>query len=86
MHFVYNTKGVCARSIDIEIDENDIVKSVRFNGGCNGNTQGIAVLVSGMSVQDVINKLSSIRCNGKASSCPDQLAAALKEYKTKAGD
>lgn len=78
MKFTYKTKGVCSRYIDIEI-ENDVVKSVRFEGGCNGNTQGIAKLVEGMRVDDVIERLSSIRCGFRNTSCPDQLATALKE-------
>jgi uncharacterized protein (TIGR03905 family) len=75
---VYKTKGVCARSIEFEI-ENDTVKSVKFNGGCNGNTQGIASLVKGMKVDDVITRLKGTDCNGRGTSCPDQLARALEE-------
>ncbi len=82
MQFTYKTKGVCSRAIDIEV-ENDVVKSVRFEGGCNGNTQGIAALVQGMKVDDVIARLRSIRCGFRPTSCPDQLAAALEEYKSK---
>lgn len=85
MRFTYKTKEVCSRSIDIEV-ENDVVKSVRFNGGCNGNTQGIAALVQGMQVDDVIERLRSIRCGIRSTSCPDQLAEALEEYKSKKGD
>lgn len=83
MKFTYKTKGVCSRYIDIEI-ENDVIKAVRFEGGCNGNTQGIAKLVEGMQVDDVIERLSSIRCGFRSTSCPDQLATALKEIR--AGD
>lgn len=83
MKFTYKTKGVCSRYIDIEI-ENDVIKAVRFEGGCNGNTQGIAKLVEGMRVDDVIERLSSIRCGFRSTSCPDQLATALKEIR--AGD
>lgn len=79
MQFTYKTKGVCSRSIVIEIEE-DVIRSVRFDGGCNGNTQGIAKLVEGMRVADVIERLSSIRCGFRSTSCPDQLATALKEY------
>ena len=75
---VYKTKGVCSRSIEFEI-ENDTVKSVKFNGGCNGNTQGIASLVKGMKVDDVITRLKGTDCNGIGTSCPDQLARALEE-------
>lgn len=76
---LYQTKGVCSRSIEFEI-EDDIVKEVKFVGGCHGNTQGIASLVKGMKVQDVIDKTEGINCGGKGTSCPDQLAKALKQY------
>ena len=80
MTISYKTKGVCARAILAEV-EDGIVKKVRFDGGCNGNTQGIATLVEGMPVEDVINKLENIKCGFKNTSCPAQLAEALKEYK-----
>ncbi len=80
--FTYQTKGVCSRAIDIEI-ENGIVMNVRYNGGCSGNTQGVAALVRGMSVTDAIERLSGIRCGMKSTSCPDQLATALREYLAK---
>ena len=73
----YPTKGVCSQAIAIEI-EDDIVKSVQFMGGCQGNTQGISMLVRGMKVEDVIARLDGIRCGSKATSCPDQLAQALR--------
>lgn len=76
MKFNYKTKGVCSRSIEIEI-ENDIVTSVRFEGGCNGNTKGVASLVEGMKVDDVIQRLQGINCGFRGTSCPDQLAKAL---------
>ena len=76
----YKTSGVCSRSIEIEI-ENDVVVSVKYIGGCSGNTQGVAALVAGMSVDEAIERLSGIRCGFKNTSCPDQLAVALKEYK-----
>ncbi len=74
----YTPTGVCSRNIQIEI-EGDIIKSVRFLGGCNGNTQGISALVKGMKVADAVERLEGIDCNGKGTSCPDQLAHALKE-------
>ena len=77
--FTYQTKGVCARSIEIEI-ENGIIQLVRFHGGCSGNTQGVAALVKGMTPADAIERLSGIRCGFKSTSCPDQLAQALREY------
>lgn len=73
----YKTKGVCSQMIDIEMD-GDIVKSVSFTGGCHGNLQGIGKLVEGMKKEDVIARLEGIRCGYKATSCPDQLAQALK--------
>lgn len=74
----YTPRGVCSRKIDIELD-GDIVKSVKFTGGCNGNTQGIARLCQGMKVNDVIERLQDLDCNGRGTSCPAQLAKALKE-------
>ena len=77
MEFSYKTKGVCSRLIKIEVDDG-IVKKVQFEGGCNGNTKGIASLVEGMSVEEVIKRLENIKCGFKETSCPDQLAQALK--------
>ena len=76
----FTTKGVCAQAIDVEVNDG-IVTSVAFIGGCHGNTQGIAELVKGMAVEDVIAKLEGIDCRGRGTSCPDQLAKALKIYK-----
>lgn len=78
MEIAYKTKGVCSRSIFIEVEDN-IVKSVKFEGGCNGNTKGISALVVGMEVKDVIARLEGITCGFKGTSCPAQLAQALKE-------
>lgn len=84
MHtFTYQTRGVCSRAIDISIDENNIISAVQYHGGCSGNTQGVAALVAGMSVQEAIDRLSGIRCGLKSTSCPDQLATALREYLSK---
>lgn len=80
MQFTYKTNGVCAVSIQIDI-ENDVIQSVKYTGGCNGNLQGISALVEGMNIDEVINKLEGIRCGFKKTSCPDQLANALKKYK-----
>ena len=74
---VYTTRGVCARAIEIELD-GDTVKSVNFIGGCAGNTQGVAALVAGMKIDEAIARLEGIRCGFKSTSCPDQLAQALK--------
>lgn len=77
--FIYKTKGVCSSAIEISI-EGDVIQSVRYHGGCSGNTQGVAALVAGMTVEDAINRLSGIRCGFKSTSCPDQLSIALREY------
>lgn len=79
----YIPRGVCSRKIDIQI-EDGIIKSVKYTGGCAGNTQGVAALIAGMSVDEAIERLSGIRCGFKQTSCPDQLATALKEYKAQA--
>ena len=79
---VYNTKSVCSRRIHIEV-EGDRIVSVKFEGGCAGNTQGVAALIAGMSIDDAISRLEGIKCGFKPTSCPDQLANALKEYKGK---
>lgn len=78
MTYKYKTKGTCSVWIDIETD-GDVINSVRFHGGCDGNLKGISSMVKGMKAQDVINKLEGIRCGFKPTSCPDQLAKALKE-------
>ena len=74
----YRTRGVCAQLIHFELD-GDVVTNVQFLGGCNGNLQGISKLVNGMKVDDVIARLEGIRCGNKMTSCPDQLAQALKQ-------
>lgn len=75
--FSYTTSGVCSREIKITV-EGDTVQKVVFVGGCAGNTQGVAALVAGMKIEDAIARLSGIRCGFKSTSCPDQLAKALK--------
>lgn len=77
--FTYKTKGVCAREIEIQL-EGDVIAEVRFVGGCSGNTQGVSALVKGMTVSEAVSRLEGIRCGFKATSCPDQLATALKAY------
>ena len=76
MKHTYKTRGTCSREITFEVNDG-IVTNVSFYGGCNGNLQGIAKLVEGMKIEDVIEKLEGINCNGKGTSCPDQLAKAL---------
>lgn len=77
MKYHYKTQGTCSTAIDFDI-ENDVLKEVRYTGGCNGNLQGIAALVKGMRVDNVIARLDGIRCGSKATSCPDQLSKALR--------
>ena len=74
----YVTRGTCATAINVEV-ENGIIQSVEFVGGCHGNTQGVAALVKGMEVEDAISRLEGIDCRGRGTSCPDQLAKALKQ-------
>lgn len=74
----FTPRGVCSRAIDIQV-ENDIIKSVKFTGGCAGNTQGVAALTIGRHVNEVIGLLSEITCGNKGTSCPAQLAEALTQ-------
>ncbi len=74
----YVTRGTCATAINVEV-ENGIILSVEFVGGCHGNTQGVAALVKGMDVEEAISRLEGIDCRGRGTSCPDQLAKALKQ-------
>lgn len=80
MQYNYKTSGTCSREIIFEIEDGK-VKNLRFVGGCNGNLQGIGALVEGMNVTDVIARVEGISCGGRPTSCPDQLAKALKEAK-----
>lgn len=80
MQYEYIPRGVCSRRILIEVEDNKIC-SVRFEGGCNGNLQGISRLVAGMDVDEAIERLSGIRCGMKPTSCPDQLSQALRQAK-----
>lgn len=74
--YTYATKGVCSRSMTVEL-EDGVIRDVRIEGGCNGNLQGISRLVVGMRAEDAIRRMQGIQCGGKASSCPDQLSIAL---------
>lgn len=80
MQYEYKTSGTCSQRIFFEIEDGKVT-NVQFVGGCNGNLKGIASLVEGMNVEDVIARIEGIRCGMKATSCPDQLARALKEAK-----
>ena len=78
MTYIFKPHGVCASRIELEL-EGKILKKVSFYHGCNGNSQGIAKLVEGMSIDEIKKRLSGIRCDGKTTSCPDQLAKAVEE-------
>ena len=73
----YQTKGTCSTSIDVEV-EDGIIKFVQFYGGCNGNLQGVAALLRGMTPEEAVQRMEGIRCGMKKTSCPDQIAQALK--------
>ena len=80
MTYEYTPRGVCSRQMLFEI-EDDIIKSVKIIGGCDGNTKGVSILLVGMKIDEAINRLKGIDCNGRGTSCPDQLAKALEEIK-----
>lgn len=82
MKFEYIPKGVCSMKMIFEIDK-DIIKTLKIIGGCPGNTTGVALLVRGRKIDEIINMLKGIPCRGKGTSCPDQVSAALEEYKNK---
>lgn len=77
-NFTYTPSGTCSRSIDITIADDGTIAGITFTGGCNGNLKGIAALVTGQRPEDVIPRLKGLRCGGKETSCPDQLARALE--------
>jgi len=79
MKYFYKTKGTCARAIELELNDEKIIEGARFEGGCGGNTLGVARLVIGMGADEAIEKLKGIPCGAKATSCPDQLSNALQE-------
>ena len=78
MNYSFKPHGVCARGISFDIEDN-IVKNIKFSGGCSGNTQGVAKLAEGMTADEIISRLSGIKCGFKGTSCPDQLAKAVAE-------
>ena len=82
MQFEYKTKGTCSQHILFDVEEGKVM-NVQFIGGCNGNLKGSGALVEGMNIDDVIARVDGIRCGGKETSCPDQLATALKQAKAK---
>ena len=80
MKITYRPKGVCSQLMDIEVEDGKI-ESVKVTGGCSGNLQGISSLLKGMDVDEAISRMEGIRCGVNATSCPDQIAQALKQYK-----
>lgn len=80
MKITYRPKGVCSKLMDIDVEDGKI-ESVKVTGGCSGNLQGISSLLKGMDVDEAISRMEGIRCGVKATSCPDQIAQALKQYK-----
>ena len=78
-HYEFTPKGVCSRKMEFELDGDTIV-SMHVTGGCNGNLKGIGALVKGKKIQEVIDALEGIECGFKSTSCPDQIAKALKQY------
>lgn len=76
----YKTQGVCSREIQFDVVDNKVT-NVQFVGGCSGNTQGVAALVEGMDIDEAIKRLKGIKCGPRPTSCPDQLATALQQYK-----
>ena len=82
MNYEYKTKGVCSRKITFSVEDGK-VKNVSFDGGCNGNGKGVGALVEGMAVDEAISRMKGITCGMKPTSCPDQLARALEETKSK---
>ncbi len=79
----YRTRGTCSSEIQFDVKDNKVT-DVRFIGGCSGNTQGVARLIEGMDVDEAIRRLDGIHCGPRPTSCPDQLARALKQYKAQA--
>ena len=83
MHYTYRTKGVCSRKISLDIDEQNRIEKVEFEGGCPGNTVGISKLAVGMDARELAKRVAGTTCGFKSTSCPDQLTKALEEIKSK---
>lgn len=81
MEYRFKPSGVCSTEMIFDIDENDVVQDLKVIGGCNGNLKGIGRLIKGMKIDEVIEKLSGVLCGYRNTSCPDQIARALREYK-----
>ena len=78
MTYTYTPRGVCSRRMVVELSDSGVIENVRIDGGCNGNLQGISRLVQGMKAEEAIVRMEGISCGGKGTSCPDQLAQALR--------
>ena len=79
MQYSYKTHGTCSQVINFDVDDKGIVSNVSFVGGCNGNTQGVAALVEGLTVEEIEKRLKGIQCGSKGTSCVDQLAKGVRE-------
>lgn len=79
MTYTYTPRGVCSRRMVVELSDSGVIENVRIDGGCNGNLQGISRLVQGMKAEEAIARMEGISCGGKGTSCPDQLAQALRK-------
>ncbi len=79
MKYTYIPRGVCSRKIELELDRDNVIVSVAFEGGCSGNTQGVSALIKGMTAEEAISRIEGIRCGMRSTSCPDQLSKALRE-------
>ena len=83
MMYSFRPQGVCAREMHVGVNDQGVIENLEVVGGCSGNLQGISSLVKGLPVDEVINRLSGIRCGAKSTSCPAQIAEALKQFKEK---
>ena len=79
MTYTFRPKGVCSQEMRVEVDDQGVIQKMEVLGGCSGNLQGISALLRGMKVEEAIGRMEGIRCGGKPTSCPDQLARALKQ-------
>ena len=79
MEYKFRPRGVCAKEMSVELDDQGVIQELKVMGGCHGNLQGISKLVEGMSVEEAVKRLRGIRCGSKTTSCPDQLTIALEE-------
>ena len=83
MTYSFRPRGVCSQEMQVELDEQGVIRNLQVLGGCSGNLQGISALVRGMSARETVERLRGIRCGGKPTSCPDQLARGLEEILAK---